>query len=193
MKQMIISALKAVLGPTLRFFREVFRNLFQAFRKFLEAPLGNIIKWLKAIAIGSLAIGEWFVVFQEFGKKILGWLAVIAGVSSGALGAKQIFDFGKAVINPQEQMLNWLAEAFGHLPSLQELIAGLDEVLRDLTTGYFTPPLTFTYLLQVTGVGECFNQYLQSLISTLIFVFSMFIVRWAFANNFTFTREVPRS
>ncbi|MDY6388192.1 MAG: hypothetical protein SPL21_12025 [Fibrobacter sp.] len=193
MNKMLVSVLTAVFGPTIRFFANVVRECYKGLITFFSAPLANIIKLLKSILSGSVVLGSWIVLFEEFGKKILGWLALITGVSSGALGAKQIFDFASAVINPQEQMLDWLAQAFASLPSLNDLIAQLDRILYNLTQPYFTPPITFTYLLQVTAIGECFNQYLQALISTLIFVFSMFIVRWAFANNFTFTKEVPRA
>lgn len=193
MKKMLLSVLTTVLAPVAKAISAGFKWLLGGIQNFFKAPLSNIWRVLKKLLTGSIALGSWFVLFEEFGKKILGYLAILTGISSGALGAKQIFDFGKAVLNPQEQMLDWLAEAFASLPSIQELIESLDTVMYNLTSPYFTPPITFTYLLQVTAIGECFNQYLQSLISTLIFVFSMFIIRWAFANNFTFTKEVPKS
>ena len=167
--------------------------LLEGLHNFLEHPLDNIWKGIKSLVTGSITLGSWFVLFEEFGKKILGYLAVITGISSGTLSVKQIFDFSKAVLDPQKEMLNWLADAFSHIPSIQTLITSLDSFLTNFTSQYFTPTVTFTYLLQVTAIGECFNQYLQALISTLIFVFSMFIIRWAFANNFTFTKEVPKS
>lgn len=193
MKRMLVSVLTAVFAPTVRFFANVVREYYKGLITFFSAPLTNIIKLLKSVLSGSVVLGSWLVLFEEFGKKILGYLAVLTGFSSGALSAKQIFDFGKAVINPQEQMLDWLAQAFASLPSIQEMIVSIDSWMSTLTAPYFTPPITFTYLLQVTAIGECFNQYLQALISTLIFVFSIFIIRWAFSNNFTFTKEVPKA
>lgn len=193
----MMKLLSSLLGPLFRGLGRLisggFKWLLAGIQAFFKAPLSNIWKALKSLVTGSVFVSSWLVLFEEFAKKILGWLGLIAGVSSGALGAKQIFDFASAVINPQEQMLDWLAQAFASLPSLNDLIAELDLILYNLTQPYFTPPITFTYLLQVTAIGECFNQYLQALISTLIFVFSMFIVRWAFANNFTFTKEVPKA
>lgn len=192
MGRVIVTALKAFLGPIGKIIANGFKWLLAGIQNFFKAPLSNIWQALKRLVSGSVVLGSWLVLFEEFGKKILGWLALITGVSSGALGVKQIFDFASAVIDPQAQMLSWLSEAFSHLPRISDLIASLDSVLYTLTQPYFTPPVTFTYMLQITAIGECFNQYLQALISTLIFVFSVFIVRWAFANNFTFTKEVPK-
>lgn len=193
MKKLFSGLLSAVVSAITNTMRKGYKWLYDGLTKFFEHPLDNTIKWLKNIAIGSITITAWFEIFEQFGKKILGYLAILTGVSSGALSAKQIFDFGNAVLHPQEQMLDWLAETFASLPSIQSMIESIDSWMRSFTAPYFTPPVTFTYLLQVTAIGECFNQYLQALISTLIFVFSMFVIRWAFSNNFTFTREVPRA
>lgn len=192
MKKTLLSAFSAVIKPLADAIAKGFKWLLGGIVSFFYHPLDNLVRAVKALLTGSIALGSWLVLFEEFGKKLLGYLAIITGFSSGALSAKQIFDFGQAVINPQEQMLDWLSEAFSALPSFASILESLDSTMYRLTSPYFTPPLTMTYLLQVTGIGECFNQYLQALISTLIFVFSMFIIRWAFANNFTFTKEVPR-
>lgn len=193
MKKLFSGLLSAVVSAITKTMRKGYKWLYDGLTKFLQHPLDNTIKWLKNIAIGSITITAWFEIFEQFGKKILGYLAILTGVSSGALSAKQIFDFGNAVLHPQEQMLDWLAETFASLPSIQSMIESIDSWMRSFTAPFFTPPVTFTYLLQVTAIGECFNQYLQALISTLIFVFSMFVIRWAFSNNFTFTREVPKA
>lgn len=193
MKKTFMSSLTSALAPLANVISRGFKWLLGGLQDFFKAPLTNIWNALKTLVSGSVVLSSWLVLFEEFGKKILGWLALITGISSGAVGAKQIFDFARAVINPQEQMLDWLNEALSSLPSLSGLLESMDATMYRLTSPYFTPPLTMTYLLQVTGVGECFNQYLQALIQTLIFVFSIFIVRWAFSNNFTFTKEVPRS
>lgn len=192
MKRTFSSVISSALAPLARVISKGFKWLLDGIQDFFKAPLTNIWNALKSLVAGSVVLSSWLVLFEEFGKKILGWFALLTGISSGAISAKQIFDFAKAVINPQEQMLDWLNDALSSLPSLSGILASLDSTIYRLTTPYFTPPLTMTYLFQVTGIGECFNQYLQALIQTLIFVFSIFIVRWAFANNFTFTKEVPR-
>lgn len=133
------------------------------------------------------------VIIEEALKKLLGFIGLGGAIGSGALGAKQIFDFGKAVLDPQAQLMEWLAEAFDSLPNINEWITAIDDVIEPVTAQWFHPPVTLTYLLSITAVGECFNQYLQALISTLIFVFSIFLVRWAFNNNFTFTKSVNKN
>lgn len=146
---------------------------------------------IKKILQHSITFTGWMVLAFEALKKLLGVIGLGTAIGSGALGVKQIFDFGRAVLDPQEQMLDWLADAFSNLPSIQGLIANLDSFMTGITSPYFTPPVTFTYLLQVTGVGMAFNQILQALISTLIFIFSIWLVKWAFTQNFTFTKSVP--
>ena len=192
MTRALLDILSRLLAPLGAVMSRGFGWLYRMLAEFFAAPLSNIIILLKKLALNGLNISAWLIVFEELFKKLFGWLGVIGAVSSGAVSTKQIFDFATAVINPQEQMLDWLSEAFSYLPSLQDIVAEIDATMLSVTSTYFTPPLTLTYLLQVTGIGECFNQYLQALISTLVFVFSVFIIRWAFANNFTFTRSVPR-
>lgn len=189
---MLNAVLKVLRGGFGRLIAIIGNFVKTHWKNFIDHPIKSIVDGIKKVLFSSVTINGWFVLLSEFGKKILGYLAIITGISSGTLGAKQIFDFAKAIIDPQQQMLDWLSEAFSSLPSLQGLISSIDSFMSSLTAPYFTPPITFTYLLQVTAVGECFNQYLQALISTLIFVFSIFIIRWAFMQNFTFTKEVPK-
>ena len=184
-----------LLGSLIGVVKSGFGKLFDLLGKIHEVGILGILKELKEgfkkLLTGSINTTGWIVLFIEVVQKLLGIIGIGTAIGSGAIGVKQIFDFGKAVLNPQEQMLDWLSEAFEALPSLHELIAGVDSMFLSMTAGYFNPPISLTYLLQVTAVGACFNQYLQALISTLIFVFSIFLVKWAFTNNFTFTKSVP--
>lgn len=172
-----------------------FKGIKDLLAKIHDKGILEILKTIKdgfkKILTGSMNTTAWIVLFWEAIQKLLGIIGIGTAIGSGAVGVKQIFDFGNAIIDPQGQMLDWLSEAFEALPSLSELIEGIDNSMYSLTAQYFTPPVTLTYLLQVTGVGACFNQYLQALISTLLFVFSIFLVKWAFSNNFTFTKSLP--
>lgn len=187
----LIGFLKKIASLLSNGFKAIKSLITQIHEKGLLAILRELKDGIKKILIGSANTTAWVVLFFELIQKLLGVIGVATAVGSGAVGAKQIFDFGKAIVDPQNQMLDWLSEAFARLPSLQGLIDSVDAAVLSVTTGYFDPPVTFTYLLQVTAVGACFNQYLQALISTLIFVFSVFLVKWAFSTNFTFTKNVP--
>lgn len=185
----------SVIGRMFGFLRSGFSRLFSLLGKIHEVGILGILRELKEgfkkLLTQSMNATAWIVLFFEALQKLLGIIGIGTAIGSGAVGVKQIFDFGSAIIDPQNQMLDWLSEAFEALPNLDELIQGVDNMFISMTTGYFTPPISMTYLLQVTGIGACFNQYLQALISTLIFVFSIFLVKWAFSNNFTFTKSVP--
>lgn len=187
----IIDFLSKIGGLLTRGFNGIKGLLAQIHEKGLLAILKELKDGIKKILLGSANTTAWVVLFIELIQKLLGVIGVATAVGSGAVGAKQIFDFGKAIVDPQNQMLDWLSEAFARLPSLQGLIDSIDATMLSVTSAYFDPPVSLTYLLQVTAVGACFNQYLQALISTLIFVFSVFLVKWAFSTNFTFTKNVP--
>ena len=189
----IIDFLSKIGGLLTRGFNGIKGLLAQIHEKGLLAILKELKDGIKKILLGSANTTAWVVLFIELIQKLLGVIGVATAVGSGAVGAKQIFDFGKAIVDPQNQMLDWLSEAFARLPSLQGLIDSIDATMLSVTSAYFDPPVSLTYLLQVTAVGACFNQYLQALISTLIFVFSVFLVKWAFSTNFTFTKNVPGS
>lgn len=154
----------------------------------LKTLKGAIIAFFDAMLAGTGTL----VIIAEGVKKILGFLGLGVAATTGAVGAKQVFDLTKAVIDPQAQLLDWLSEAFSSLPNIQDIIDSIDTLMYQYTQKWFTPPVTFTYLLQVTGIGEAFNQILQAMIQTLIFIFSVFVVRWAFTQNFTFTKSVSK-
>lgn len=189
----LISLIKGIFSLLGSGFRGIKNLLVKIHDKGILEILKSLKEGFKKVLTSSVNITAWIILLQEFLQKILGFIGIGTAIGSGAVGAKQIFDFGNAIIDPQGQMLDWLSEAFARLPALSELIASIDSTMSTLTAGYFNPPITLTYLLQVTAVGACFNQYLQALISTLLFVFSIFLVKWAFSNNFTFTKSVPGS
>lgn len=185
----------SMIGSLIRLIASGFKAIKNLLKSIHDKGILEILKTIKdgfkKILTGSMNTTAWIVLFWEAIQKLLGIIGIGTAIGSGAVGVKQIFDFGNAIIDPQGQMLDWLSEAFEALPSLSELVEGIDNTMYSLTAQYFTPPVTFTYLLQVTGVGACFNQYLQALISTLLFVFSIFLVKWAFSNKFTFTKSLP--
>lgn len=159
----------------------------------IVAFLGSLISKGKGI-IAWFAAGTWTLqFFFEIIKKALGILGIGGAVSTGALNFVQVKKLLAAIGDPQAYLLDYISSALDKLPvSLSSLVADLDSMMSSFTSGYFTPQITFTYLLQVTAVGECFNQLLMSAIQNTIFIFSIYLIRWAFTNNVTYTQTPPK-
>lgn len=126
-------------------------------------------------------------VLIEIGKKLVGFFAVGTAVTSGGATIAQITKLLESIGDPQTALLDYIHSAMVHMPySIQSLLTSVDNTLASMTS-VFNPPITLTYVLQVTAVGECFNQLLMSAVQNAVFIFSVFLVRWAFKSNFTFT------
>lgn len=138
--------------------------------------------------LGKLLNAAFLVqIIIEIGKKILGFLGVAGAVTSGGATIAQVTKLLESIGDPQTALLDYIHSVMIHAPySIQSLLASVDSTLASMTS-VFNPPITLTYILQVTAVGECFNQLLMSAVQNAVFIFSVFLVRWAFKSNFTFT------
>ncbi|MCQ2063791.1 MAG: hypothetical protein MJY99_10715 [Fibrobacter sp.] len=139
-----------------------------------------------------LSASGMMVIIVEALKKIVGFGAVGGAIASGSANLAQIWNLLSSIVDPQTAILDYLAGAFASLPSISSLVASVDSALAPLTSRAFTPALTLSSVLAYTGVGDAINQILMSCIQNLVFVFSLFVIRWAFSNNFTFTKSVSR-
>lgn len=158
------------------------------------AFLGSLVAKGKGIIAWITAATWYFPAFLEIIKKILGVVGIGGAITTGALSFVQVKKLLAAIGDPQGYLLDYISSALSKLPvSLSSLVSDLDSMLASMTAGYFRPTLTFTYLLQVTAVGECFNQLLMSAIQNTVFVFSIYLIRWAFASNVTYTQTQPKS
>lgn len=145
------------------------------------------IFWMLADGAGTILLVE------EIGKRLIGWIGVGGAVVSGGANVNQVWHLLENIGDPQAAVLDWLAEALSVLPSLSELISRVDSVIASMTVWtHISPVPTVTNVLQITGVGWAFNQVVMSLIQNMIFVFSVFVVRWGFSGNFTFTKSVNK-
>lgn len=158
----------------------------------IVAFLGSLVSKAKGI-IAWVAAGTWTVqFFLEIVKKVLGVIGIGGAVSTGALNFVQVKKLLEGIGDPQAYLLDYISSALDLLPfTLSSLVANLDAMLSSYTSRFFNPPITFTYMLQVTAVGECFNQLLMSAIQNTIFVFSIYLIRWAFTNNVSYTQTPP--
>lgn len=155
--------------------------------------LGSLISKVKGF-IQWAALGTWILSFGfEIFRKILGIIGLGGAVTTGAFSFVQVKKLLEGIGDPQGYLLDYIHTALSKLPySMQTILSSVDSTLANLTGDYFNPDITLTYLLQVTAVGECFNQLLMSAIQNTIFVFSIYLIRWAFTNNVTYTQTPPQ-
>lgn len=149
----------------------------------IGAILGKIATWVSYILAGAWTI-EGLV---QIIKRILGVGAVGSAVVSGGASVKQIFDLFRNLDDPQKAVMNYLASALSSIPSFDSLIADIDSKLS-WTHPPFTPAVTLSNVLAYTGIGEAINQVIMTSIQGLVFVFSVWVIKWAFSSNFTFTQ-----
>lgn len=158
-------------------------------QSFFGGIWGKFLGFFEAILAGA---GMMELVIQGF-KRIVGWIGVGGAVVSGGANVNQVWHLLENIADPQSAVLDWLADALSQLPSIPELISRLDGLISSMTVWqYISPVPTVTNMLQITGVGYAFNQILMSMIQNMIFIFSVFVVRWGFSSNFTFTKSVSR-
>lgn len=167
--------------------------LFTRF-KWVISLLGSLISKGKGL-IQWAAMGSWILSFGfELVKKVLGVIGIGGAVTTGAFSFVQIKKLLEGIGDPQSYLLDYISTALSKLPySIQSILSSIDSALANFTGDYFSPAITLTYLLQVTAVGECFNQLLMAAIQNTIFVFSIYLIRWAFTNNVSYTQTPPKS
>lgn len=182
-----------VLGKAFKWVKDAFKFVFgtnnaagAAGKRGLFGKIYAIFEKLLDGAVIVTVLGEGF-------KRIIGWIGVGGAVVSGGANVNQVWHLLENIADPQSAVLDWLSDALSALPSLSEIIQSLDGIISNMTVWtYITPIPTITNMLQITGVGWAFNQILMAVIQNMVFIFSVFIVRWAFSSNFTFTKSVNR-
>ena len=150
---------------------------------------GKIFGFFETLLNGAAML----TIVTEGIKRLVGYIGIGGAVVSGGANVNQVWHLLENINDPQAAVLDWLGEALSQLPSLNQLISQIDSAIS--STQFFTyisPVPTVTNMLQITGVGWAFDQLLMAAIQNMIFIFSVFIVRWAFSSNFTFTKSVNR-
>lgn len=138
-------------------------------------------------------IGWVLSILEETGKKILGIIGVGGAIGSGSASVVQIKRLLSSIDDPQTALLDYIHSAMQHLPyTFTSVLNSVDSQISSMTSGIFNPPLSLTYMLRVTGIGEAFNQIMMSFIQGAVFVFSVYLVRWAFSSNFTYVKTDPK-
>lgn len=89
-----------------------------------------------------------------------------------------LVDIVKGTFQGQDYWLQKLEHVIAGYPSFQSLITAMDSQFSALSQ-YFTPPLTFTRILQVTGIGDAVNTIIVCAVQGIAFVISMRLLFWS--------------
>ena len=110
-----------------------------------------------------------------------GMFAAIMGVFSLFFviqNVKQITDVVSDAAKGQNVWLSKLESALSHYPSFSSVIASMDSAMSSIGT-FFSPPLTFTRIIQTFGIGDAVNSIIVCAVQGVGFVITMRLMFWA--------------
>lgn len=112
---------------------------------------------------------------------IKGIFATIMGIFSLFFviqNVKQITDVVSDAAKGQNVWLSKLETALSHYPSFTSVIASMDDAMSSIGA-FFSPPLTFTYIIQTFGIGDAVNSIIVCAVQGVGFVITMRLMFWA--------------
>lgn len=161
--------------------KKLLAKIFYGLRHPIDSIRGlvyTINKKLNGFFDFSWTLGSLFGKLAFIFKGILAILAAFSGLVFAWMNISSLIDIVKGTVQGQSFWLEKLSNVVKGYPSFQELIVGLDNNLSALSD-YFTPPLTFTRILQVTGIGDAVNSIIVCAVQGVAFVISMRLLFWS--------------
>lgn len=156
-------------------------KLFEGLRHPLDSLRGlanKVNKKLDGFFDFSWILGSLFGKLSFIVKGIFAILAAISGLIFAWMNIGSIIDLVKGTVQGQSFWMEKLSNVVKGYPAFGELIVGLDNNLSALST-YFSPPVTFTRILQVTGIGDAVNTIIVCAVQGVAFVISMRLLFWS--------------
>ena len=123
--------------------------------------------------LGSLFAKLSFI-FQGIFSIIFGFASLIFAI----MNFGSLVDLVKGTAKGSSFWLEKLQNIVSGYPSFQSLVTSMDSSFLGLGN-YFTPQLTFTRILQVTGIGDAFNSIVVCAVQGIAFVISMRLLFWS--------------
>lgn len=149
--------------------------------KFLS-PIKNAVHKLNKKLDGLFSFSwEAGSLFAKLSFVVKGIFAVIFGLTSmlfAILNFKSLVDIVTGTVRGQDFWLEKLENVIEGYPSFQSLVSTLDSCLSSIGT-FFTPPLTFTRILNMFGIGDAFNTIVVCAVQGVAFVISMRLLFWS--------------
>ena len=113
--------------------------------------------------------------FAKIGFVIQGIFSIIFAFASlvfAIMNVGSIVDLIKGTVQGQSFWMEKLSNVVKGYPAFNELVLDLDSNLLALSS-YFDPPVTFTRILQVTGIGDAVNSIVVCAVQGVAFVISL--------------------
>lgn len=117
----------------------------------------------------------------KVGFIIQGIFSIIFGIASlifTIMNFGTLVDIVKGTVQGQSVWLEKLENVVKGYPSFQSLVTSLDSQLSALDS-YFSPSLTFTRILNITGIGDAVNTIVVCAVQGVAFVISMRLLFWS--------------
>lgn len=118
---------------------------------------------------------------QKVGYLVQGVFSIIFGIASLIFAITNfgtLVDIVKGTVQGQSVWLEKLSNVVKGYPSFQSLVTSLDSQLSALDS-YFSPSLTFTRILNITGIGDAVNTIIVCAVQGVAFVISMRLLFWS--------------
>lgn len=125
--------------------------------------------------LGSLFAKIGFVA-QGIFTLIFGFISIVFAI----LNFRSLVDIVKGTVKGSSFWLEKLENVVEGYPSFQSLVTSMDSHLSSLGT-FFTPPLTFTRIITMFGIGDAFNAIVVCAVQGVAFVISMRLLFWSLA------------
>lgn len=137
-----------------------------------------------------LPMSEGMTKIEMFFKWLLRLLAIGGTGYFVMRNVSQIQSTVQALSDPQKEFLSRLADALAGL-NISTLLSQVDSMFEQATSGYIRPAFTLSDFMAKTGLAYFFNQMLEACISSIGFLISFAVLRWAMQGlNVTFTRTL---
>ncbi len=146
----------------------------------IRDKISQINKKLDGLFDFSWTMGS---LFKKLGFIIQGIFAIIFGFASlvfAILNFGSIVDLVKGTALGQNVWLEKLENVISGYPSFSSVISSMDAQLSSVGQ-YFNPALTFTRILEITGIGDAVNTIIVCAVQGVAFVISMRILFWSLA------------
>lgn len=162
--------------------KQLLVRLFSHFGNSFLGPIRNTVKKINK-KLDPFFSFSWELgsLFAKIGFVFQGLVTIVMGIFSlimVILNFSSILDVIKGTMEGQSFWLEKLENVIKGYPSFQSLITSMDANLASIGT-YFSPPLTFSYILRVTGIGDAVNTIIVCAVQGIAFVISMRLLFWS--------------